>query len=149
MTLICSHAPFGTPFNPGWVCRRCRNEDAEFSLQFWYDRLEEYRVGYVKIDEYEPLKAPNIDLQRPVIVVDGHFYVPGGYHPEARWLGFGGRVFTVTFTHPVPGVYLMLKTNNMSHCGEIPREFRAAMPDNATFGEGYKWVDAGGTQCLG
>ena len=81
-----------------------------FSNKFWTEKYEQY-----------------ISDSR-IVVVDGEFWLDGGYCKDKRgFLGCGGAIF-----HYVKdGITHM--TNNMWHAGRIPDEFRTLMPDNARF----------------
>ncbi|MFR2207335.1 MAG: hypothetical protein ACLS59_07335 [Clostridia bacterium] len=63
------------------------------------------------------------------IIINGHCYVDGGNKPDAihtSWLGFNGNKFNIEFFDG-----RKLTTNNLWCNGEIPKEYRKLLPNNA------------------
>lgn len=63
------------------------------------------------------------------IIINGHCYCDGGETEESdKYSGYSGRRFWIRFFDGV-----VFTTNNLWCQGEIPKEFRKELPDNAEF----------------
>lgn len=107
-------------------CRRCLKGAIDTTDGFCFPcaNVEKWN-GYVR-DAWSPEQAR----------VDGSMYFISVEPPpgrNTRGLGFGGRRFRIRFNDG-----RRVTTHNLWFWGEIPADYRAALPDNAVFVAGKK-----------